>query len=399
MDKSSVSLYLLMIGCMYVVLGFSIGINAYFIPFVQEAFTVTRAVSYLIMTATFSAYVFFALPAERIIRSIGYKKSIFTSFLILAIGFFLIGYSASVVSFPVFLCSLFVLGIAQTLLTDAINSYVTILGPTRSAARRISMMGIADKLALASASLLLALFLDLSQVNLDDAILPFYLIAVFALLIGVLVYFSPLPELSAQGEEMDSSVINQQVYGNLKQNIFQIPHLYLGAIAIFFDVGVEIIALGSINDYANALGLSHPEFYVWYTTLAMVLGYSMGIGFIPKRLSQQQGLTICACLGIFFTWLIVFSPERLSIYLVAFLGFANSLLWPTIFPLALTDLGRFTKKGASFLVMGIIGGAFLPLFFGFLAEKWNYQHAYLICLPAYLYILFYARVGSQIRTV
>lgn len=398
MKKRNVSFYLTIIGFLYVVLGFTIGINAYFIPFVQDAFTITTTASYLIMTATFSAYVLFATPAEYSIRKFGYRNSICISFVILALGFCLIAYSATVVSFQLFLFALFVLGIAQTLLTDAINSYVTILGPTESAARRISMMGIADKLALAGASIILALFLDLQNVVLANAIYPFYVIAVVILILGVFVYFSPLPELTAVGEEVDDESPDEQVYGNSKKSVFEMPHLYLGVLAIFFDVGVEMIALGSINDYAKVLGKIHPEYYVWLTTLGMVLGYSLGIGLIPKKISQKQGLAMSSSMGILTVLLIILVPEYLSIYLVALLGFANSLLWPTIFPLALTDLGKFTKKGASLLIMGIIGGAILPLVFGYIVDAFSYQQAYIVCLPAYAYILFYALKGSQIRT-
>ncbi len=397
LTPAKIKLYLFIIGFMYAVLGFSIGINAYFIPFVQEAFALNRATSYLIMTATFSAYVVFAIPSAMLLKKIGYKNSICTSFLILAIGFTIIAFSASTVLFELFLLGLFVLGIAQTLLTDAVNSYVTILGPADSAAKRISIMGIADKLALAGASFILALFLDLQEVDLNNLEIPFYGIALTALVVGIAVYLSPLPEISAPGEEIVDEEFDNNVYGNTKTSIFQIPHLYLGAVAIFFDVGVEIVALGSINDYAKTLGLPRPENYVWYTTLAMVFGYLCGVSLIPKRLSQRQGLVICALLGIATTFVLLFAEPSISIYLVAALGFANSLLWPTVFPLALRDLGKFTKQGASILVMGIIGGAVLPLIFGYLADLYGHQSAYIVCIPAYLYLLFYALLGSKLR--
>ncbi|MGN0021423.1 MAG: MFS transporter [Sphingobacterium hotanense] len=397
LSTANVRLYLIIIGCMYAVLGFSIGINAYFIPFVQEAFTLKTATSYLIMTATFSAYVLFAIPSAMLLKKIGYRNSICTSFFILASGFTLIAFSSQSASFELFLFGLFVLGIAQTLLTDSINSYVTILGSPESAAKRISIMGIADKLALAGASFILALFLDLKNVDINHLKIPFYSIAAIAVLVGVAIYFSPLPEISAPGEDSESSELDASVYGNTKSSIFHIPHLYLGAIAIFFDVGVEIIALGSINDYAKSLNLEHPEHYVWYTTFGMVFGYLCGVSLIPKRLSQRQGLVICTLLGIVTTIVILIVEPIISIYLGAALGFANSLLWPTVFPLALRELGRFTKKGASVLVMGIIGGAVLPLIFGYLADLYEHQIAYSICIPAYLYLLFYALIGSKLR--
>lgn len=399
-NKKTLVLPLVIIGAMYVILGFSIGINAFFIPFIKDAFNISTQKSYLIMTATFSAYVIFGVPSGSIIKRVGYKGGITTAFIMIAIGFFIIGYAAHIASFTLFLIALFVLGMGQTLLTGAINSYVTILGPHESAASRICIMGICDKLAFAGASFILATFMSLADVKLDDVIYPFYIITGIMIVIGILSYFSPLPELKAAGEDEneigDDSLIS--VHANTKTSILQFPHLLLGILAIFFDVGVEIIALGSINDYATILKLPSPEHYVWFTSGGMVLGYLLGVKFIPKAISQSTALVLCAILGTITTLTIVLVPANVSIYLVAVLGFANSLLWPAIFPLALADLGKFTKRGSSLLVMGIIGGAILPLLFGYVADVWSYQNAYLVCLPSYLFIFYFAVSGNKIRT-
>lgn len=400
-NKKTLIVPLFIIGGMYVILGFSIGINAFFIPFIKEAFDISTRMSYLIMTATFSAYVIFGVPSGTIIKRIGYKGGITAAFMMIAAGFFVIGYAAHIVSFILFIVALFVVGMGQTLLTGAINSYVTILGPHESAASRIAIMGICDKVAFAGASLILAIFMDLANVRLNDVIYPFYIITGIMVVLGVLSYFSPLPELKAIGEDENEtgdeySMISE--YANSKTSILQFPHLLLGVVAIFFDVGVEIIALGSINDYAKILGLPSPENYVWLSSGGMVLGYLLGVKFIPKVVSQSRALTLCALLGILTTFAIILVPVNVSIYLVTILGLANSLLWPAIFPLALADLGKFTKRGSSLLVMGIIGGAILPLWFGHVADVWSYQKAYLVCLPSYLFILYYALSGNKIRT-
>lgn len=386
---------------MFVILGFSIGINAFFIPFIKEAFNISTGKSYLIMTATFSAYVIFGIPSGVILKRIGYKGGITAAFLLIALGFFVIGYAAHIISFILFLIALFIVGMGQTLLTGAINSYVTILGPHESAASRICIMGICDKLAFSGASLILAGFLDLTNVRLEDAIFPFYIITVIMVVIGVLSYYSPLPELKAEGEDEDEISPEESqisVYANSKTSILQFPHLMLGVMAIFFDVGVEIIALGSINDFASELNLASPEHYVWFVTIGMVVGYLFGVKFIPKVVSQSQALMWCTILGTLTVLAIVMVPTNISIYLVGVLGFTNSLLWPAIFPLALADLGKFTKTGSSLLVMGIIGGAILPLIFGYLADVWTYQLAYLVCLPSYLFIFYFAVWGNKIRT-
>jgi glucose/galactose transporter len=390
---------LIIIGVMYGILGFSIGIDAFFVPFVKGAFNISTGMSYLIITATFSAYVIFGIPSGRIIKTVGYRRSLSISFLTIASGFFLIGFAAYIVSFLLFLTALFIIGIGQTLLTGAVNSYVTILGPQDSAASRICIMGICDKVSFAAASFILAIFLELTNIQLKDVIVPFYLITAILVIIALLTLFAPLPELKAQGEDEEEGDrgTGDPFYANSKRNIWQFPHLWLGAVAIFFDVGVEIIALGSINDYANALGLFSPQNYVWLTSAGMVAGYVMGVIFTPRFISQSRALMICSLLGAVSTFVIVTTPAGLSIYFVGLLGVANSMLWPAIFPLGLADLGKFTKTGSSILVMGIIGGAALPLAYGYLAGHFSHQIAYLICLPSYGYILYFAVSGHKIR--
>ena len=395
-NKKTLIVPMVLIGSMFAVLGFALGINAFFVPFVKEAFHISITMSYLVMTATFLSFVVFGLPSGAIIKKFGYKGGMIIAFLIMAMGFYLIAPAAKLVSFPLLLVALFISGMGQTLLTGAVNTYVAILGPAESAASRIAIMGICSKTFYAAASLILAVFMDLANVRIEDTILPFYIISGVLVVMGFLYYFAPLPEVLAIGEEDDDSTASS--YAASKTSIFQFPHLLLGVFAIFFDIGVEYIALGSITDYATILNLPSPESYVWFVSAAMVVGYLFGAMFIPKFVSQGRALLISTLSGMLVTILIVFLPVGISIYLVALLGLANALMWPAIWPLAIADLGKFTKMGSSFLVMGIIGGAFLPLLFGYVADVASHQVAYLVCLPAYLYIMYFAFSGSKIRT-
>lgn len=397
-NKKTLVVPMMLIGSMFAVLGFALGINAFFVPFVKEAFHISITMSYLVMTATFLAFVVFGLPSGEIIKRFGYKGGMIIAFLIMAIGFYLIAPAAKLVSFPLLLLALFISGMGQALLTGAVNTYVAILGPPESAASRISLMGICNKTFYAVASLMLAAFMDLTNVRIEDTILPFYIISGTLVVMGVLYYFAPLPEIKAAGEEEGVENSEASLYANSKTSIFQFPHLLLGVFAIFFDIGLEYIALGTINDYATILNLPSPENYVWFVSAGMVIGYVFGVLFIPKFLSQGMALLLSTISGIVVTIMIVVFPVGISIYLVALLGLANALMWPAIWPLAIADLGKFTKMGSSFLVMGIIGGAFLPLLFGYVADVVSHQVAYLVCLPAYLYIMYFAFSGSKIRT-
>jgi fucose permease len=398
-SEKNIIVPMLLIGVMYAVLGFALGINAFFIPFVKEAFKISTAMSYLVMTATFSAFVVFGALSGEILKKAGYKGGMVIAFALMAIGFFLITPAARSISFPLLLLALFISGLGQALLTGAVNTYVSIIGPEESAAKRIAMMGICNKTFYAAASLMLALFMDLAHVRIEDTILPFYLITAVLLVMGFLYYFSPLPEIKAVGEEDEGEDIPEAAtWSKSKTNIFQFPHLLLGVVAIFFVIGAETIAMGTINDYATILNLPSPENYIWFTSAGMVTGYLLGVLFVPKYVSQQAALLLSTVSGIFVTLAIVAVPAKTAIYLVALLGLANAMMWPAVWPLAIADLGKFTKTGSSLLVTGIIGGAFLPLLFGYAAEKASYQIAYLECLPAYLYIIYYALSGSKIRT-
>lgn len=397
-SKKTLVVPMILIGSMFAVLGFALGINAFFIPFVQKAFNISITMSYLVMTATFLSFVVFGIPSGAIIKKFGYKGAMIIAFVIMAVGFYLIAPAAKIISFPLLLIALFVSGMGQTLLTGAVNTYVTILGPEESAASRIALMGICSKTFYAVASLLLALFMDLANVRIEDTILPFYLISGVLLVMGFLYYFAPLPEIKAAGEDESDQSSDVSAYANSKRSILQFPHLLLGVLAIFFDVGLEYLALGSINDYASMLNLPSPQNYVWFVSAGMVVGYLFGVFFIPELISQSTALLLSTISGIIVTFAIVLFPPGISIYLVALLGLANALLWPAIWPLAIADLGKFTKMGSSLLVTGIIGGAFLPLLFGYVADVASHKVAYIVCLPAYLYIMYYALSGSKIRT-
>lgn len=395
--KKTLIIPMMLIGSMFAVLGFALGINAFFVPFVKDAFNISITMSYLVMTATFLSFVVFGVPSGAIIKKFGYKGGMIIAFLIMAIGFYLIAPAAKVISFPLLLMALFISGLGQTLLTGAVNTYVAILGPPESAASRIAIMGICSKTFYAVASLMLALFMDLSNVHIEDTILPFYIISGVLIVMGVLYYFAPLPEVKAVGED-DNDGSSASVYASTKTSIFQFPHLLLGVMAIFFDIGVEYIALGTITDYATILNLPSPASYVWFVSAGMVIGYLCGVLFIPKYVSQSMALLISTISGIVVTIMIVLLPVGLSIYFVALLGLANALMWPAIWPLAIADLGKFTKMGSSLLVTGIIGGAFLPLLFGYVADVASHQVAYLVCIPAYIYIMYFAFSGSKIRS-
>ena len=388
---------LVVIGILFFMIGFALGINGLIIPFLRTALDLTTAESYLVLAATFSTFIIFGYPSGLVIKAIGYKKTMILSFLFFAVGLYLFIPSAENQSFAMFLLASFISGIGNTMLQAAVNPYITILGPLDSAATRMSMMGIANKAAWAIAPIFLGIFLNLGDVKLEDIKLPFYFISGILVLLGILVAFVPLPEVKAEGEDENDEAAASSYAAN-KTSIWQFPHLLLGLVSLLFYVGVETLAMDSIVDYATSLNLPDPQVYTSYTVIGMVIGYLVGVFFIPKYISQERAMFICAIIGLISSLLIVLTPMNISIWFVAVLGLANSLMWPALWPMAMKDLGKFTKTGSSLLVMAIVGGAVFPLLFGWLADEFgNMQQAYWICFPAYLMIFYYALSGHKIR--
>ena len=417
------------IGFMFFAVGFALGLNGYLIPLLQGSLNVSGAASYLIVFVTFAAFLIFGYPAGSIIKKIGYKKTMALAFLIFTIAFLLFVWPAkiavanmdgSAVSASVrtkclilFLAASFISGLGNTILQAAINPYITILGPLETGAKRISIMGICNKLAYPIATIFLAWLIGkgIKDVQIEDIIKPFYIIAAIFFILGVLVLFAPLEEIKAKGEEEGHE--EDCPYAANKTSIWQFPHLVYGCLTLFLYVGVETLALQTPVDLAKTLELPNPELYPWLPSIGMTIGYIIGILFIPKVLSQAKALKICAWLGVLGTicafLIAVLMPQqaKYSVWVLFTMALACSLMWPAIWPLAMADLGKFTKKGAALLVVTIFGGAVIPFLFGLLKDYLQknadlsapqaIQYAYLIALPCFLVILWYAYKGYKIR--
>jgi len=385
------------IGVMFFAIGFALGVNSYLVPLLERALAISSGESYLVIAATFSSFLIFGYPASMLIARIGYKRTMALSFVMFALGFALFIPSAAYESFLLFLGASFLCGMGNTFLQATVNPYITILGPMESAAKRISIMGICNKLAWPAAPLFLAAVIGkkIEAVQLVDIQRPFVWIIVIFLALGLAVLAAPLPEVKAVGE--DEECADDCPYAAGKKSVWQFPHLLLGCLALFLYVGVETLALATAVDYATALGLSDPQQYALFPSIGLVTGYVLGIALIPRRLKQDAALRICAWLAVFGSLLIVLSPAEWSIWTVSIIALACSLMWPALWPLAMADLGRFTKQGASLLVIAIVGGAVIPPVFGLLKDLFGAQNAYWICLPCFLYILYYALVGYKIR--
>jgi glucose/galactose transporter len=406
--RTGVVVPLMLVGIMFFVIGFGVGISGFLIPALKSAFHLTIGQSYLVTAAIFSAFVIFGRPTGWVISKIGYRRSMVLAFLIMGLGMYMFVPSSKAVSFPLFLFALFVGGIGNTLLQGSVNPYVTILGPIETAAVRMSLMGIMNKLAWWLAPVFLGAFIDLRDVRVDDIVLPFYIVTGILVALGIFIYFAPLPEVKAEGEE-EAPGQGESSYAAGKTSVLQFPHLLLGVLALFLYVGIETLPMASIIDFARATfgDAENPESYAKFVTLGLVAGYLFGVATIPRFISQTSALVAFALIGILATLLLVYLPPDFAFYALLLASFANSLMWPAIWPLAIKDLGRFTKAGASLLVMAIVGGAVIPLIFGYIVDAvrtteqatvGDYQAGYWVMVPCYLFILYFALAGNKIRS-
>jgi glucose/galactose transporter len=389
----------------------------------------TSAQSFLVASASYISFVVMAIPASSIINKIGYRKGMSLGLIVMAIGALVFIPAAEARTYWIFLTGIFIQGLGMTLLQTASNPYITILGPIDSAAKRIAIMGIANKIAGALGSLIFGALLlsgidevqaKLSTVSIeeknellntmaDSVVMPYIVMAVVLFILGILIRKAPLPHVEA--EPIETPKDGETV----KTSIFQFPHLWLGVLTLFVYVGAEVIAGDTIIAYGISLGMPGEEakFFTTFTLMAMVATYALGVFLIPKYISQAFALKASAILGIVFTFCIVFTTGFTSILFVAALGIANALVWPAVWPLTLKGLGKFTKTASALLIMAISGGAIIPPLYGKLVDGHKAElitqglndaaataqaatSGYWILLPCYLIILYYAIAGHKL---
>lgn len=408
------------IGFLFFIFGFITWLNGSLIQFLKLVCQLENDVqAFFVTTAFYMAYFFLAMPSSFILKRTGFKKGMALGLAVMAIGSVIFIPAAKERSFGLFLTGLFIQGTGLALLQTASNPYISIIGPIESAAKRISIMGICNKVAGITSPLILSAVLlsnatelekkiDATTVAADKeqllnalagrVINPYIILAVLLAIVAFLLLKSPLPEPDADKEETASAL---SVAGT-KKSIWDFPHLLLGALCIFLYVGVEVMAGDAIGIYGKTMGmpLDETKRFTSYTLAAMLVGYVIGIFTIPKIISQQTALKFSALLGIVFSIAVFATSGYTAIMFIALLGLANALMWPAIWPLAIDKLGKFTKTGSALLVMGIAGGAVVPLLYATLKKETglnipNHIAFFSCVLPCYLYILYYSIKGYK----
>jgi FHS family L-fucose permease-like MFS transporter len=405
---------IVIIGSLFFIFGFVTWLNSVLIPYLKISCELTNFEAYLVAFAFYISYLVMAIPSAWVLKATGFKKGMSLGLLVMGAGALLFVPAALTRTYGLFLLGLFVQGTGLAVLQTAANPYITILGPRESAAKRISIMGICNKVAGALAPIALgavalkdadALVKRLGSLSpaakaaeLDAlaarVVTPYLLMLAVLVVLATLIYFSSLPEIDTDHEDEVVAAANTN-----KSSIFHFPHLLLGALAMFFYVGVEVIAGDTIISYGASQGiaLATAKFFTTCTLVAMIVGYGVGIVAIPRFISQEKALQVSAVTGVLFALGALFTHGYTSVLFISLLGLANSLIFPAIWPLAIEGLGRFTKLGSSLLIMAIAGGAVLPPLYGLLADHSSPQQAYWLVIPCYLFLLFYGMAGHKAR--
>ena len=401
------------IGALFFIFGFVTWLNGPLITFVKLAFNLDDVNAFLVPMAFYLSYFFLALPAAAVLRYTGMKKGMALGFLVMALGAALFGQFTTMRIYPGALTGLFTIGAGLSLLQTASNPYISIIGPIDSAAQRIAVMGICNKFAGFLAPIVFG-YLVMRDIDTFDArvqatpagpdreallnafaaqvYVPYMAMAALLVAMAVWIARSNLPDIQP------AAVNEDQAGKDATGSIFNFPHLWLGVVCLFLYVGVEVMAGDAIGIYGAGfkLPLSDTRLFTSYTLFAMLVGYVAGVFVTPRFISQQNYLALSAALGVVLTICAYMTSGYLSVAFIASLGFANAMMWPAIFPLAIRGLGRHTETGSALLIMAIAGGAILPYVFALLKQHVDFQLAYMaLCVPSYLYILYYGARGCR----
>ena len=421
--KQSIWLPMVLAGSMFFILGCITWLNGAITPFLQQMLELSPLQASFIISSFYIAVTVAGIPSAMLIKRVGYKNGMAIGCAIMALSALMYIPAAKLQMIEIFLFAQLMIGVGQTVLQTAVNPYVVKMGSEKSAAVRVCIMGLLNKFAgvivpVIFAAVVVSGIVDgagkLSQEQKDimanSLIMPYVLIAALIMLFAAFAKFAPLPDLVFDEDEISNGK------GEIKETLAH-PHLVLGVVGIALYVAVEVIAADTIGSYALQIGVADYSVMTSYTMACMLIGYAIGILTIPRFMSQQTALLMSGIAGIITVLLVVlgsndsfiisnlllvpFGGPQLPdpLLCIALLGFANAMVWPAIWPLALAGLGRLTGTASGLLIMGIAGGALGPLLIGLgNVAGLGAQGAYIVMIPSYVFILFYALKGHKMRS-
>lgn len=408
-NKKNLTFSMFIIGSLFFVFGFVTWLNNILIPYMRISCELTTQVQgYLVTFAFYIAYFVMSIPSSFVLKKTGYSNGMAMGLIIMAVGCIMFIPGAMMRSYPMFLLGLFLQGSGLSLLQTASNPYVTVIGPIESAARRMSIMGICNKLAGMIGIVLLynAIFSGkehlfesiktmadgsekeamLQQLS-NGVIAPYIIMTAVLLALVLFIKMAHLPDIVEEEKKVDGR----------KTSIFTYPYLWMGILSIFFYVGAEVIAIDTLIPYGDYYGISTKvsHYFGVYALIALLVGYFCGIVFVPKFISQRKALIVQLVLSMALVTFALCTSGMVSIVAIICLSFAHAIMWPAIWPLSIHDLGKHTEFASALMVMAIVGGAIMPLIYGWIADAVNPHVAYSLLFVSYVFILFFASLGYK----
>jgi FHS family L-fucose permease-like MFS transporter len=380
--------------------GFITCLNDILIPHLKAIFSLSYAQSMLVQFCFFGAYFLVSLPAGKLVKKMGYQKGIVIGLVIAALGCLLFYPAASLHSYPVFLAALFVLASGITVLQVSANPYVTLLGAKETASSRLTMTQAFNSLGTTIAPYFGALLIlnevtdSMSATSAESVQLPYLGLMAALLALAAIFAFLKLPHIQSaevvEGEKIEGSA-------------WQHKHLVLGAIGIFVYVGAEVSIgsfLVSFLGEADIAGLEETEAakYLTYYWGGAMVGRFIGAA-VMQKVDAGKTLAFNGVCSVILIMVTVLSTGSIAMWAILLVGLFNSIMFPTIFSLALSGLEKHTSQGAGILCLAIVGGAILPVLQGVLADSFSVQLAFILPLFCYVYIVFYGVSGSKVTSI
>ncbi len=379
------------------IFGFLTSLNNTLVAKLEDTFKLTHGPAMLATAAWFFAYLVFSVPSAKLIEAVGYKRTMVISLLIMVCGALLFVPAANMVSFPMTLAAIFVLAAGVCALQTSANPYVSILGPEHSAPARLTLAQAFNSLGSLVAPWVAAHFIlsDTAKVSTETSaahmlVVPYMAIAGALLLLGLTVMFMHLPAITQTRDFRPGDLVTGR-------SIWTYSHTVLGMIGIFFYVGLEIALAAITIKFCQAQGIGSVEtaglmLSLYY--LSMMAGRFLG-SFIMRWIKAEKLLVVLGFLGVLLLLVSMFTTGQVAIWSLVFCGIANSVMYPNIFALGIAELGPMTSEGSGVITIGNVGGAAIPLLFGWLADRVGIQYAFVIPIIGYLYVAYYGLSGYK----
>jgi FHS family L-fucose permease-like MFS transporter len=385
---------------LFFIFGFITTLNMALVPDLKSIFDLKYGPAMLADSAFFLAYFVFSSPSSKLIEWIGYKRTMVVSLFIQVVGCLLFIPAAKLVSFPLFLTAVFIVGAGVTALQVSANPYVAILGPEHSAPIRLTLAQAFNSIGCTIAPLVAGAFIltdptkIISKAEIADTVrVPYMLIAAGLLLLGLGVAFMRLPHIE-QTQEFRPAKPGDPI---LSRSIWSYRHTVLATLGIFLYVGVEVGLASIAVNYFKSQGmssLSTASFLVSLYWLGAMVGRLLG-SWVLTRVESGKLLGIFGIAAALLITLSMFSSGQVAIWTLVLCGFFNSIMFPNIFTLGIAGLGPMTSKGSGLIMTACVGGAVVPFLIGALADRVGIQHAFILPVICYLYIAYYGLSGSK----